>query len=141
MEKRSRIEERENVRRDTEGGEKVRDTGGFITLPEIRRVSTQTVWQTKPGRRSEINQQHPTPPLTFFLCARTIVDSQTYSKYPRHRFCALVKPRQHTANFGSVRNLERLLPRCDRMRVCPLLVLLCLLCAGRAQKFSALTVG
>lgn len=40
MEKRSRIEERENVRRDTEGGEKVRDTGGFITLPEIRRVST-----------------------------------------------------------------------------------------------------
>lgn len=66
MEKRSRIEERENVRRDTEGGEKVRDTGGFITLPEIRRVSTQTVWQTKPGRRSEINQQHPTPPLTFF---------------------------------------------------------------------------
>lgn len=68
MEKRSRIEERENVRRDTEGGEKVRDTGGFITLPEIRRVSTQTVWQTKPRRRSEINQQHPTTPLTFFVC-------------------------------------------------------------------------
>lgn len=41
---------------DTEGGEKVRDTGGFIALPEIRRVSTQMVGQTKPRRRSEINQ-------------------------------------------------------------------------------------
>lgn len=29
MEKRSRIEEREKGRRDTEGGEKVRDTGGW----------------------------------------------------------------------------------------------------------------
>ncbi len=57
--------ELERGRRDTEGGEKVRDTGGFIALPEIRRVSTQTVWQTKPRRRSEINQQPPLHHLHF----------------------------------------------------------------------------
>lgn len=33
--------------------------GGFNALPEIRRVSTQTVWQTKPRERSDINQQTP----------------------------------------------------------------------------------
>lgn len=48
MEKRSRSEERENVRRDTEGGGKVRDTRGFITQPGIRRVSSQAVRQTNP---------------------------------------------------------------------------------------------
>lgn len=47
----------------------------------------------------------------------------------------------NTEQILAVRNLETLLTRCDRMRVCPLLVFLCLLCAGRAQKFSALTVG
>lgn len=41
--------------------------GGFIALPEIRRVSTPTLWQTKPRRRSEINQQPPPYlTLTFF---------------------------------------------------------------------------
>lgn len=63
MEKRSRTE-REKERRDTEGGEKVRDTGGFIALPEIRRVSTQTVWQTKPRKPSEITQQALSPTRT-----------------------------------------------------------------------------
>lgn len=38
-------------RRDTEGVEKVRDTGGFPRTARIRRVSTQTVCQTKPWRR------------------------------------------------------------------------------------------
>lgn len=43
--------------------------------------------------------------------------------------------------FWTVRNLETVLPRWDRMRVYPLLLFLCLLCDGRAQKFSAITVG
>lgn len=38
-------------RRDTEGVEKVRDTGGVPRTARIRRVSTQTVCQTKPWRR------------------------------------------------------------------------------------------
>lgn len=132
------LERRGKGRKDTEGGEKVRDTGGFITLPEIRRVSTQTVWQTNPRRRSEINQQPPSSPLTFlrkdycgFLRFRLLPETIFY----------LSDIQATRSEFWTVRNLESLLPRCVRMRVCLLLVLFCLLCAGRAQKFSALTVG
>lgn len=135
MEKRSRIEERENVRRDTEGGEKVRDTGGVITQPEIKRVSSQTVWQTKPGRRIDINRQRQ---LSLF-CAQGLL----WIPRDASKIFALGKKLQASARvlFGSCVIWSDSLPRYDRMRVCPLLVLLCLLCAGRAQKFSALTVG
>ena len=55
MEERSRTKEREKGRGDTEGVEKVRDTGGGggggPRTARIRRVSTQTLCQTKPGRR------------------------------------------------------------------------------------------
>lgn len=97
MEKRSRIGEREKGRRDTEGGEKVRDTGGFIALPEIRRVSTQTVWQTKPRRRSEINQQ---PPLHHIFAQGLLWIFKHFRLLPDTFFCALVKSRQHAVNFG-----------------------------------------
>lgn len=137
MEKRSRIGEREKGRRDTEGGEKVRDTGGFIALPEIRRVSTQTVWQTKPRRRSEINQQ---PPLHHIFAQGLLWIFKHFRLLPETFFLCFGEVQATRSEFWTVRNLESLLPRCVRMRVCPLLVFLCLLCAGRAQKFSALTV-
>lgn len=83
---------------DTEGGEKVRDTGGFIVLPEIRRVSTQMVWQSKPRRRREINQQ---PSLYHcHIFARTTVDILTSSTPSRDSVGALVKFRQLWLNSG-----------------------------------------
>lgn len=109
MEKRSRIEERGNVRRDTEGGENVRDTRGFITQPEIKTVSSQTVWQTKPGRRLEINRQpvlRRSAGCFFFVRKDYCGPRETRPKYSLWAQKAL---NSRLSAFWIVRNLERLL--------------------------------
>lgn len=63
-----------------------------------------------------------------------------FSASARYRV-SLLQQQVSQTKFWTVRNLETVLPRWDRMRVHPLLLFLCLLSDGRAQKFSAITVG
>lgn len=125
-------------RRDTEGVEKVRDTGGFPRTARIRRVSTETVCQTKPWRRVKYVSK-PLSNSDNFLQG-LLWTLNIFSASARHRVKFAITT-SVTDWFWTVRNLETVLPRWDRMRVCPLLLFLCLLCDGRAQKFSAITVG
>lgn len=52
MEKRSPTEEQEKGRRDTEGGEKVRDTGGFYRTARNK----ESVSHTRFGKRIQADQ-------------------------------------------------------------------------------------
>lgn len=126
---------------------------GDETPREGKRSGTRGVYRTARNKKSvytngladetketKWNKPATPSPLLIFLC-KDYCGFLNISTSSRDSFLCFGKAQATQIKLWTVRNLESLLPRCDRMRVCPLLVFLCLLCAGRAQKFSALTVG
>lgn len=139
VEKRRRIGEREREETSREG-KRSGTRGGYHTARK-KGECLETDWQTQPRRRSEINQQPPLHHWLIFFFHTDYCRFLNISKLLQTQSLCFGEVQATQTEFWTARNLESSLPRCVRMRFCPLLVFLCLLCAGRAQKFSALTVG
>lgn len=126
---------------------------GEETPREGKRSGTRGVYRTARNKESvytngladetketKRNKPAPSSPTLRFFRTDYFGFLNIVNIFQRHCLC-FGKVQVTQSDFWTVRNLESLLPRCVRMRVCPLLVFICLLSASRAQKYSALTVG